>query len=472
MATKKDLIEAHSFTRRRLVTAFLSGAPGGREVEPSRPGRTVVGGVALSVLLVAGAAIASVLSPRTEANWQDPGLIISKETGERYVITDNTEGDPDLRPVINVTSAQLILGVDVQPKIIKQEVLDGVTPGADIGILGAPQQLPSEEEFLNSGWTACVHGQDNGLRVHIPEEPTARTTPRAGFLVTTGQDDYWVIAQALPADGTSTTPRAYRYPVSAGANRDNLLRNLNLPTSQDAMVVPREWLDLFPDGKPLARETFAVSGAGRPVTAAGAQPGAKVGDLLKTDDGGFLVYATPGGQLWNLTDFEAVVYEHTANPTVLTGPAPAGDQDNPPSRSADWPDRILSDDRVVGEYCAVLRAENGERPHVVMATDPAEDEEAGDVKPGERLVTIAPGHGALVKSGDWTQATSSTTFVVDNNAKAYALQGKLTLERLEYAALKVPLVPDTWIKVLNEGVVLSTELALCPPVFEAGSECE
>ena len=34
MATKKDLVEAQSFSRRRLTTAFVSGAPGGREVEP------------------------------------------------------------------------------------------------------------------------------------------------------------------------------------------------------------------------------------------------------------------------------------------------------------------------------------------------------------------------------------------------------------------------------------------------------
>ena len=56
MATKKDLVEAHAFSRRRLVTAFVSGAPGGREVEPVRPGRVLIGGVALSVLLLAGAA--------------------------------------------------------------------------------------------------------------------------------------------------------------------------------------------------------------------------------------------------------------------------------------------------------------------------------------------------------------------------------------------------------------------------------
>jgi len=54
VATKKDLVEAQSFSRRRLTTAFVSGSPGGREVEPQRPLRAVVGGIALSVLLGLG----------------------------------------------------------------------------------------------------------------------------------------------------------------------------------------------------------------------------------------------------------------------------------------------------------------------------------------------------------------------------------------------------------------------------------
>ena len=73
MATKKDLVEAHAFSRRRLVTAFVSGAPGGREVEPVRPGRVLIGGVALSVLLLAGAAIAGFLLGRPPAQWLDEG---------------------------------------------------------------------------------------------------------------------------------------------------------------------------------------------------------------------------------------------------------------------------------------------------------------------------------------------------------------------------------------------------------------
>ena len=86
MATTKDLTEADAFARRRLVTAFVSGAPGGREVEPARSGRAVVGGVALAVLLVAGAARAGRLPSRGPPGWGDrQGLIVSQESGVAYV---------------------------------------------------------------------------------------------------------------------------------------------------------------------------------------------------------------------------------------------------------------------------------------------------------------------------------------------------------------------------------------------------
>ena len=69
MATKRDLVEAYSFSRRRLVTAFVSGAPGGIEAEPARPGRTFVGGLALTVLLMGAAAIVRIVSPSLPEDW-------------------------------------------------------------------------------------------------------------------------------------------------------------------------------------------------------------------------------------------------------------------------------------------------------------------------------------------------------------------------------------------------------------------
>ena len=171
MATKKDLVEAYSFSRRRLVTAFLSGAPGGREVEPSRPGRTVVGGLALAVLLVAGAAIASVLASRTPEDWNQVGLVVDPRRPARDATSSSrSRTRPQLIPVINTTSAQLILGADVKATQVDQEVVDEQTAGIPIGILGAPQTLPRPKQFIESGWTACT---DDGVG-HRPRRVARR----------------------------------------------------------------------------------------------------------------------------------------------------------------------------------------------------------------------------------------------------------------------------------------------------------
>ena len=464
MATKKDLIEAHAFTRRRLVTAFLSGAPGGREVEPSRPGRTVVGGLALAVLLVAGAAVASVLSPRTPTDWDKPGLLISKETGERYVVTLDSQERPHLRPVINVTSAQLILGVDVEPTIVNQDVLDGQTPGEDIGILGAPQQLPREGELVQSGWTSCVHSADYGMKVFIGRGRTVTRVPEARFLVRVGRA-YYVIGEARIADATSSEPQAFAWRLS-GANDDNLLDAIGVVSKSEAREVSPDWLALFPTGGELGLDTFPLQDRGKPVAGV---PGALVGDYVKTDTG-FFVYSDTRGGMVSLDDFEAAVYENSnpepgmRKPARVDGSAPA-EHERPPSRSASWPEEAFAE-KVTGELCGQLVTEPGKRPYVRLATDPVDAASAADVDPGLREAHIDPGAGALVTSGDWSQATSGSTFVVDDNAKAYPLIGRATLEHLEYDAVDMPLVPDPWIKVLNPGVPLSTELALCTPAVQ------
>ena len=51
MASNKEILEAQRYNRRRLVTAFMSGTPGGRELEPRSLGRPLVAGLVIAAVL-------------------------------------------------------------------------------------------------------------------------------------------------------------------------------------------------------------------------------------------------------------------------------------------------------------------------------------------------------------------------------------------------------------------------------------
>jgi len=466
VTTKKDLVEAHAFSRRRLVTAFLSGAPGGREVEPSRPGRTIVGGAALALLLVAGAAIASVLAPRTQTDWDKPGLIISKQTGERYVITK--QGAP-LRPVINVASAQLILGAHLTPTIVSQKTLDGRTPGDDIGILGAPQELPTQSAFVESGWTACT-ADGAGISVDIARRPAVSVAHRAGTVVTADGKTFWVVADG--ADG-----RAWRYQVPSVPGEDNLLEAVGLTQESRALHVSDSWLALFPAGGTLGFDSFGLGArAGQRLSYAGRSgiaPTARVGDFATVTSTGRVFLLTPDGPA-PLDPFAAAIYTTSAE-LVGNGPKEAGTgqlpgvgQSSPTWTSAHWPETTLHP--LSGTVCGKLVATPGAAPYTLLAGDPKGH--AWSAPAAGVLEPVAdPGTGALVRSGDWGQTTGGSVWIVDDRARAYPLQDQQTLDTLGFTSYRAPLVPDSWIKVLGAGVPLSSALALCPPQPLAGQKC-
>ena len=261
MATKKDLVEAYSFSRRRLVTAFVSGAPGGREVEPARPGRTIVGGLALAVLLVAGAAIASVLASRTPEDWNKVGLVVTRgDQPATYVILEESE-PPELLPVINITSAQLILGADVKPTSVDQDVIDEQTPGD-------PDRHPrcaadaAAAQAVHRERLDRVHrrpGRDRGRRVQRAEGASAR---RAKAIVVKSADGYWLIATSSSReDRRSAAPTATRSRDDEG---DQLLVDYDLGQPAEAINVPPDWLALFPEGGEIGPDGFDVPRLGKP----------------------------------------------------------------------------------------------------------------------------------------------------------------------------------------------------------------
>jgi len=465
VATKKDLVEAHAFSRRRLVTAFLSGAPGGREVEPARPGRTIVGGLALAVLLVAAAAIASVLASKTEEDWNKVGLVVSREEAAPYVILED-EDDPELIPILNITSAQLILGADVEPTYVEQDVIEGQTPGETIGIFGAPQTLPRPIRFIQDGWTACT-GDERGITLGLQTDPGLESVEEGG-LVVANQERAYVVARS--GDG-SDTDRAHLYPLPAGGDVDAMLNDLGLESTVEATDVPEDWLRLFPAGGDLGWSSFGITDARtRPDDPTPYPSSARVGDYWVDGDEGLVLTRT--GPM-RLTPFAFQVFLNT--PIPVSNPAKPGKLPRPIEgelprvaetgstyADASWPAELLQP--LTDLPCAQLRMTPGEPPGVELVQNPADEISADTVAdPAQIVYAIEDGRGAFVFTGDWDDETSLSSFVIDPRGTAYSLLDAQTIDKLGYDEAPAPLVPDSWVELFDEGVDLSTSLALCPP---------
>ena len=463
MATKKDLVEAYSFSRRRLVTAFVSGAPGGREVEPARPGRTIVGGIALAVLLIAGAAVTGVFSPRPDIDWNEPGLVVSKEEGTLYVVVDIGDGDPQLRPVINITSAKLILGEQAAPTVVPQDEIDGEPLGADIGILGAPADVPDTDKLLGTGWTACT-GAGLGLQVRVASTPEISDDTGAGFVVRTKRRAYLVAEAALE---TGTVPRTYSYALPGDPGvMDAVLRELDVPILDQAVRVPEDWLELFPAGGPLSFDSFGLDGFGKPFPGAGSDgvpQEALIGDYY-TDGEDILVLTGDGPAV--LSPFAAAVYLNLQPPRgqrphrLRPDRVPTLSSATPPYLDAHWPDDTLRTE--TGEHCAILETEAGELPAVHLASDPGPDASAAELEQG-KSIDVESGIGAFVLSGGWDDPDSGEPFLVDTRGIAYPLVGADAVANLGYAGYDAPVVPDSWVSLFHDGRALSVDAALCPP---------
>jgi hypothetical protein len=461
VASARDLAEANAFARRRLVAAFVSGASAGCETESARSGRTVVGGLAMAALLLAGAAAAGRLTPRDADEWARPGLVVSDQTGASYLILEPA-AHPTLHPVFDITSARLAAG-DLEPRIVAQATIDDQDIGHAVGIPGAPATLPTPARLVQTGWTACS-GDGRGPRIRIASSPGVRLTPGKG-LVVESEGVRYVVARASSAGTAAPRAYAYRLPrrprAPEGDEQDTMLDELGLPIREEAAVVPAAWLALFPAGGDLDWASFGLTGFGRHVRAAGSlgiPAGARVGDVLRTGEGSFLLTATGPAEL---SDFALAVYRHVPTPRgrLTTGPlreggaplefrvdaAPSVGRVRMPYLAAHWPASRLG--RVLGQPCAELTARAGSAPTVQIATDPAGD--AG----------VAPGRGAYVRAGDWAGRGRGPDVVVDAAGVAYPLVGAEAADRLGYSATAAPVVPRSWLALFDRGVPLSVDAA-------------
>jgi type VII secretion protein EccB len=457
MASKRDLVEAHSFNRSRLVTAFLSGAPGGREVEPARYGRMLVGGVVLAGLLLAGAAVSGKLSQPVDKNWLDPGvMVVGKESGSRFLPGDRGNVGT-LFPVLNTASARLAYGkADGTPLKVIYVPDDEIAKrpvGLTLGIPDAPDVLPGESKLIDTGWTACTNEQ-RGLTVRLASKPGAEAAVNRAILVRGGADDaLFVIAGN------------HRYPVPKGDDGTTVLRSFQLDGTP-AYPVSSAWLDLVSPGSPL--KPFRIPGFGDPVS--DPQGDLKqVGTPVSVDGRGYVL--VDEGVL-PLSDFAYSLYKNAAEarqlPEVQLSAGDLAGINTISSLSkrpypADWPRESVTAFNGSAP-CLLLRAgQDPEDAAKAVLARPISD--AALARRNEVVTDVQTGHGALVRATTTGSATDSTPlYLLDSLGTRYAVGSSgdpqsddyrpTTRRVLGYPDVDPQAVPQAWVAPFEDGPAL------------------
>lgn len=433
MASKKDLTEAQSFSRRRLLTAFTSGAVGTTELEPAKPLRAVVAGMALTALVVLGSVFYGLVSPGLPTGWDNNRLVLAKDTGARYVSSKGT-----LYPVVNTASARLLIpSSDFRVVTTTSGKLASAPVGTSVGILGAPDQLPAVAHLVGTGWTACL-ADDGSPAVTVSATPAA-TADDGAAVVRTGA-------------GTFVVTGRTRYRV-AGDRPDAVLRALGLG---DAVVhtVDDRWINLFEAGDDLG--ALVVTDAGTPVRGTSLTVGQAVHATGSPDNERYLVRAD--GTLAALSPLAYQLYllgtgAGHAGPTDVGAAELAGLANaHAPAGGASWPTHVLTATDAARSVCALARRD-GQESVTTLATA-AKKPAAG------RTVTVDTGAGALVLAvGEGTQ-TLGTLYLVDATGTAFPVVGDSeTLARLGYTTHDVATIGSGWISLLAVGPALSTSSA-------------
>jgi type VII secretion protein EccB len=440
MATKKDLIEAQGFSRRRLLSAFTSGAPGGKELEPAAPLRAVAAGVVLSAMIILGGVFYGLIRPGLPTGWENNTLVLVKDSGARYVTIDSV-----LYPVINTASARLLMPSGKFSVITTDEdTLDGIEIGPTIGILGAPDDIPSPGALINDGWAACVT-DDAGTALTLPNDRLLDAVD--GASVVELDDRLYVVAGDI------------RYEVAAN-DADAVLRSVGL-NAGSAVPVDARWLNLFDEGEPLA--PLVVSNAGDILGGTELTIGAVLHPEGSSDDVRYLMMNT--GELATLTPLAYQLYllgsgaflggERDISPAQLAALPTAAD----PAGGIDWPTQTLVGLERGATPCAVLEHDEAGKPQTSFATLIDQDDL------GEAGVDVGVGGGALIRVGGSSATDAGLVYLVDESGTAYPVPGADAdiVGRLGYDLDDIALVPGAWLQFLAAGPDLTQTAAGSSP---------
>lgn len=429
MASKSELLQAQAFNRRRLRTAFTSGAPGGRELPPGKPLRGVVVSVALAILTVIVSLLIGTFTGTLPKDWGDGSIIVVKGEGTRYVALSDT-----LYPVKNLASARLLAGSTAITEVPADQ-LDGINrDSTTVGIDGAPDNLPAPDRQYTGSWLSCVTvSYPLEISTRLLGDPSGPQNQAA--LVKEGDGAYWYIQgdrrYAVPADNVAVVASVF----------------LGIDDVQAVPTVSALWLNLVTPGTELTVDLGSELGKDSGTA------GLVVGQVVQTESDGEIVaeYIVDGqGDLVPATPFARTLLTAYVgvDPVVMTV-AEATDLRNVNSQAIpeDWPTDVPVESETPSDACLQMQPTD-DGPVVSVAASP------GELEPGTQ---VTAGSGAAVTAQNTGEGV--TYGFVSEAGVYFPVESATDLELLGYQTDESVTVPVSWTQLLEQGPTLSQAIA-------------
>jgi type VII secretion protein EccB len=463
--SRRDQVQAHTFVMGRLTSGVLRLEPDGLDQPVSRTTKGVLVGLLIAGLIGVVITLFGFIVPGGNTGWQKPGaLVMQKDSGARFLSMDGV-----LHPVLNLTSAKLLAGEQMTLVSANAKSLKDAPRGTPIGLVGAPDSLPTVADLSGDPWMACnVRTQDDTgaltsrLALVIGPAPAGRTLGAGEAVPVAGPDGNNYLlwnGQRLKIDKTDNVIQA----VGSAGN--------------DLPAVTASFLDVVPAGPDLAvPETVGIGSPGPDL----AGRATRLGQLFT--DGSGNRYLLTGSGLVALTPTlsallsadpvtQSKAYDGNDIVPVALGPNDMAGHLAPPAATAELthqgtlPVNVPRGSQVSLQQAVCQQIRPGPRrtTNALMIVD-VDDLRAGvpDSQPGvtasclpAESVAVRPGGGALVNATSAGGGAGAAHFLITDSGVKYPVPDGDSLAALGYGGAEATQLPSTWLNLLPTGPALT-----------------